>query len=173
MVSQRWQLQNKLIIHVTLAALVLVSSGSFYLPWSLPLRLVFILLADGAIFLTGRYLHRLYARHLVRVLVMEYDDASYIVQRALNNIKLPFRKQTANDQVRFQLRQGNMELVVESFPLNLPVDSHLATVPAARLTLSPVSPENLQLIAGLRQSVDEAILFARQREAARLMSFGD
>lgn len=174
MVSKRWQLQNKLILHVILAAVCLLTSLSFYLPISIWQQIALVAIVNPIIFFVGRAVHRRYAKNMVRVFEMEFEDASYVVQRALNKVRMPFSKRTNKDGiVSFHLRQADVDLVIEAFPLNLPVDSHIQTVEASKLTFTRVGPENRQLIATLRQSLDEAFQYVIQRRETTIVSFGD
>ena len=173
MVSKRWQFQNKLILNSTLAACCLATTGTLYLVPTLWLRIAIIVAANMLFVLLGRFLHRRYAHDMVRVFVMEFEDATYIVQRALNNIRVPFNKRTKNGEISFQLRNRDVELRLEEFPLNLPVDSNLKTVDASKITLTNVSDENLQLITSLRNALDDAFTYVVKRRENTVMSFGD
>ena len=173
MVSKRWQFQNKLILNGTLAACCLATTGTLALVPNLWLRIAIIVTANIVFFLLGRYLHRRYAHDMVRVFVMEYDDASHIVQRALNSVRIPFHKRTENGQISYELHNRGVELRLEEFPLNLPVDTNLQTVDASKITLTNVSEENRQLITSLRNALDEAFQFVVNRREQTIMSFGD
>ena len=79
-----------------------------------------------------------------------------MVQRALNAERLPFTKRSGDEQIVFQIRPGKMQLVVDEFMLNMPLDEHLTPEVAAKLTLLPETSDNAAQMQRLRLLLDEA-----------------
>ncbi len=156
MISNRWQKRQTVVQHATLAALC---AGVFYAlelsiaPW---LELLLIIGTVVGSLAAGRYLNRRFADTLIRVLKLEVDVTARLVQRALNSSYLPFSRQTGAEAVRFDIRGRGLTLVVEPYPLNLPVDDHIIPSMASKITLRGVRPDNARLGDDLCRAIDDA-----------------
>ncbi len=160
MVSKRWQRTQSIVLHINLA---LGAALPFYLfETTLPSSQKILIIAIGYLVLIPcmRWLHRRFANTFIKVFQCEHDVAARIVQRSLNADRVPFTKRSGDEQVIFHIRQGDFHLSVDTFPLNLMVDSHLETKPATKLTLHPETAENAALMLKLRGNLDTA--FAAQ-----------
>ncbi len=160
MFKQPWQKRQNTVLHLSLVALCL--GTLFWLQTTLPawLKLPLIVLSIGAILALTRHLQEKYADTLVRVFRTEMDVAARRVQRVFTEHYVPFRKWTEKELVRFEVRGRGLWLIVESFPLNLPLDDHITPVAATRIALKHLSPENEDLSRDLCRWIDEAFVTA-------------
>lgn len=158
MFNKPWQRQNLPILYTRLAVAVAATRMSLDFPFPWWQKILIILSSYAIVFFVGGYLHRKYANVFVKVFGTEYDVASRVIQRSLNAQRIPFTKRTYHNKVDFFIRTGDFKLVVEYFPLNLPVDDHLKTVQASKITISPVNRKNNGAAASLRNQLDEVLL---------------
>ncbi len=164
MVSKRWQRAHAIIAHAGLAAgagmpIALLETG--YAP---SLKLLLIVGGYMLIVPLFTWLHRRYATTFIKVFPYDHKVAARIVQRALNDQRLPFTKRTVDDEnIVFHVRPGDMELVVETFLLNLMVDDHLLPEIASKLTLSTETSKNKTQMAQFRTMLDEAFAVQSSR----------
>lgn len=158
MFDKPWQRQNLPILYTRLAVAVAATRISLDFPFAWWEKLLIIVGSYALVFFVGGYLHRKYANVFVKVFEAEYDVASRVVQRALNAQRIPFTKRTYNNQVDFFIRTGEFKLVVENFPLNLPVDEHIKPVIGSKITMSPVNRKNGVVAASLRDRLDEILV---------------
>lgn len=154
--GRTWQRTQNLIAHV---ALILGAALPFYFfQVEIPTVQKIAIITIGYIILipTIRYLHRKFAKTFVRVVNCEYDVAARVVQRTLNAQRMPFTKSNGDERIIFQIRSGNMQLAVDTFPLNMMYDDNLTTQIASKLTLQPLTMENQALMHTLRSELDQA-----------------
>ncbi len=156
MVSKHWQRTQTLIMHAGLAVGVAFPLSLFELDYPNWLKLAVVAFGYLLIIPTFHWLHRRYAKTFVKVFRCDFEVAARIVQRALNAQRLPFTKRNGGEQIVFQIRPGNIRLVVDEFMLNMPIDHHLTPEVAAKLTLHPETPDNAEQMRQLRLSLDEA-----------------
>ncbi|MCA9998414.1 MAG: hypothetical protein KDE56_21775 [Anaerolineales bacterium] len=158
MMNKPWQKQQSTILYLGLAFLVGVTRVSLDSPLDGWQKLWLIVGSYMLALPILRYLHEKHANTFAKVFVAEYELVSRVVQRFLNTERIPFTKQTRDDQVDFYLKSNGLKLVVEFFPLNLPMDDQLQPVMAAKVSISPVTARNDQLAAALRQRLDEVLV---------------
>lgn len=157
MVSKRWQVANGWIQHA-----ILIGIGASFFFW-LQQDLVswqkvsFLFLSLGAVCLVGFVMHRRFANKMVKVFKMEHGDLSWIVQRELKQLYIPFTKKLKDERMELRIHGKNVLLTVEAFPLNLMIDDHLDTVSATMLTVTPIRQER-PFITTLCQKIDKAYL---------------
>ncbi len=156
MVSKRWQRTQTFIIHLGLAVCVAYPLYLFELNYPNWLKLTTVALGYSILIPLFRWLHKRYARTFVKVFRCDFEVAARIVQRALNAERLPFTKRNGHEQIVFQIRTGDIQLVVDDYLLNLPVDHHLLPEVATKITLHPETAANAQQMQRLRLSLDEA-----------------
>lgn len=154
MTNKPWQKQQSTILYLGLAFLVGMTRVSLDSPLDGWQKLWLIVGSYVLAVPILRYFHRKYANTFVKVFVTEYEVASRAVQRFLNAERIPFTKQTRGEQVDFYIKSSGLKLVVEFFPLNLPMDDQLKTVTAAKVTISPVTSGNARVARALRQQLD-------------------
>ena len=160
MVSNRWQRTQTWILHATLVLVAALPLFLFELPLSNLEKVAYTLIGYAVIFPVARKLHRRYATKFLRVFRCEYATAARIIQRTLNANRMPFTRRSGDDQITFQIRTGQMQLVVSEFPLNMLLDEHLKTEVAALCTLQHETNENASQMQQLRTILDDA--FAQQ-----------
>lgn len=158
MMNKPWQKQHSTILYLGLAFLVGITRVSLDSPLDGWQKLWLIIGSYMLAIPISRYLHQKHANTFAKVFLNEYEVVSRVVQRFLNAERIPFTKQTRDEQVDFYLKSNGLKLVVEFFPLNLPVDDQLKPVTAAKVSISPVTARNDQLAATLRQRLDEALV---------------
>lgn len=156
MFQQPWQRRQNAVLHASVA--LLWGGSVFWLQTALPAWEKLLLIAGtiSLALLAAHYLQRKYANTLIKVFRAERDVVARRVQRVFSQHYVPFRKRTESEAIRFEVRDRGLALVVESFPLNLPIDDHIVPVPATRIVLKHLSPENMDLSLDLCRWIDEA-----------------
>ena len=157
MVSKRWQRKQSFIQH---AALFLFWGGILFwpqvgLPWLQ--KLLLILLTCTLSVVGGYLLNRRFAASLVRVFKFNDEVAIDIVQRALNANYIRFSRLSVSEEVHFIIRGEGLKLVIEDFPLNLPIDDHISTIPAAKIEIQGLNRQNNQMAEKLTEIIDDVV----------------
>ena len=156
MVSKRWQRVNLITAHIGLAIGVTLPLYILEQDIDNGSKLMFIALGYLILVPSILQLHRRYANKFVRVYRCDYEMAARAIQRLLNTQRLAFAKQTYQERVVFQIRSGEMQLHVDAFMLNMPIDDHLTPEVATKLTLHPETTDNADQMRSLRLEIDEA-----------------
>lgn len=157
-IKRHWQKKQTMVQHIALAALA--SSTLFWLQvemlawqkWAL-IVLCWIFVLTTAVYLNGRY-----ARQLVKLFAIEHDEAARDIQRTFKTQLIPYRKETAQRSIRFELPLQNLTLIVESFPLNLPLDDHINTTMATKMTIDGLNAENGRFAQELSHHIDNTFV---------------
>jgi hypothetical protein len=155
MVSKRWQRSNLVITHLGLAVGATFPLYIFEQDIDSWRKILIVILGLSILIPFIRKLHHRYAKTFIRVYRCDYEQAAKVIQRLLNAQRLAFAKQTYEDRIVFVIRSGNMQLLVDDFVLNMPIDDHLKPEIATKLTLQPETDENADQMEHLRQIVDE------------------
>lgn len=154
MVSKRWQKHKLAVFNVGLAAITLVTVlilESDRVLWQRGLVLLVSYLVLGVV------IHKLnahYANSFVKVFVAEQDAVIIGVRETLSRQKMSFTTRFEPERVCFLIDRQRLSLLVEAFPLNLPVDSHLVPVPATKVTLTPAGGIDYEMVRQLRLELD-------------------
>ncbi|MEM8861242.1 MAG: hypothetical protein AAGD96_23190 [Chloroflexota bacterium] len=142
MVSNRWQKKQSVIQHLTLALIwgvPLLLLQVNWLPWQ---RLSLILVTWATVLPMGIYLNRHMARTMIRVFKHESDAVTGVVQRSLTKNYIRFSRQLIANETHFKIRDEGLTLVLEPYPLNLPIDSHIQSVDATKIEIRGLNKEN-------------------------------
>lgn len=142
MISKRWQRKQPVIQHTTLG-----------LVWGLPLFLFqvdlpfwyqigLIVLTWVVVFPTGYILNRNLAKTMVRVFKYESDVVSGVVQRSLTQNYVRYSRKHFPDEIHYTIRDQGLTLVLENYPLNLPIDSHIKSVDATKIEIRGLNKNN-------------------------------
>ena len=156
MVSKRWQRINLNVAHVGLAFGTVLPLYIFEQDMAYSTKFMLIALGYAILIPSILQLHNRYANQFVRVYRCDYEQAARAIQRLLNTEHLAFAKQTYDERIVFQIHTGNMQLVVDDFMLNMPIDDHLTPEIATKLTLQPETTENAAQMHNLRLAIDAA-----------------
>ena len=154
MVSKRWQRKQPIIQHTTLG-----------LVWGLPLFLFqidlpfwsqigLIALTWLAVFPLGYILNRNLAKTMVRVFKHESDAVSGVVQRSLTQNYVRYSRQYVADEIHYTIRDEGLTLVLESYPLNLPIDSHIQSVDATKIEIRGLNKNNSATAVKLSEMIN-------------------
>ena len=157
MAKNKWKKQNRLIQHTSLA-----------LAWGLPLFFLQLdLMAGYKIFLVcvssvmsvvgGAWLTRRFAQSLVRVFRVEDAVAIGVVQRALQSSYIPFQRKNSDNAVRFDIRGTDLSLVVQDYPLNLPIGDQLTTVTASKIEIKGLQRANEPMADRLCSVINDSV----------------
>ncbi|MFK7804734.1 MAG: hypothetical protein AB8G95_24065 [Anaerolineae bacterium] len=157
MFSKRWQKKQAYIQHISLA--LFWGGPLFWLQLDLLIVPKLLLIAGTCVLalVGGYWLNRRFATSWIRIFEFEDDVAAGIVQRALNAAYIPFSRQPASDGVHFLIRDCGLTLVVESYPLNLPIDDHIKSVPASKIEIKGLSPSNQATAEKLCQAISTMV----------------
>lgn len=159
MINTKWQRTQKAL---SLLGLFLGVGLPFFLletnleSWQ---KVLVLLIGYALIFPVLYWLHKRYANSFVKVVRYDYATADRLIRRELRDQNLPFTRRYDHEQAIYEIRLGKMQLTVDEFMLNLPIDDRIAPEPATKLTLEPETAENAAYMAQLRTSID--LLFSR------------
>lgn len=145
MVSQKWQRKHPVIQHIALG-----------LSWGLPLFWLSVDLSSWSkvaliigtwivVIPISYYLNNLLAEKLIRVFKHEEDAVTGIVQRSLTKNYIRFSRRFVSDETHFEIRDQGLTLVIESYPLNLPIDSHIVATDATKIEIRGLTKSNSAL----------------------------
>ncbi len=145
MVSKRWQRKQPIIQHVALG-----------LVWGLPLfwlsvdltpfqKIAFSIATWVIVIPSGYYLNYRLAEKLVRVFTHEEDAVRGVVQRSLTKNYIRFSRRFVRNETHFVIPDEGLTLVIESYPLNLPIDSHIVATDATKVEIRGLNKSNTAL----------------------------
>ena len=142
MVSNRWQRKQSVVQHITLA--LVWGLPLFLLQVNLPLwqQISLIIVTWAIAFPLGVYLNRNFATTLVRVFKHENDAVKGVVQRSLTQNYIRFSRKNLPNETHFMIRDEGLTLVLEPYPLNLPIDNHIQSVDATKVEIRGLSKNN-------------------------------
>lgn len=157
MVSKQWQKSQTWIQH---SILILLSASFFYwlqqelLPWQKASLIGSSFLFVG---ITGWWFHKRFANKMVKVYRSEYQDVAWLIQRSLRSKMIPFVKNSEYEKIELKFYSKEVVLTAEPFPLNLMIDDHLTSLPATKITLSPIQQDS-KFTQNLCILIDQAFL---------------
>lgn len=160
MVSKRWQKKQTYIQHMSLA--LFWGGPLFWLQLEIVATQKLWLIAGTCILalVGGFLLTQRYATSLIRNFEFEDDVSAGIVQRALNGAYIPFSRQLVSDGVHFKIRDNGLRLIIESYPLNLPIDDHIEPVPASKIEIVGLSRSKQTAADQLCQAINKTVEIA-------------
>lgn len=164
MVSKRWQKNLSLLHHITLTILWGGPLFLFQLDLMAWQKLSLIAVTIVAALLGARYLMRVLPGTLVKVFKFQADAVTGIVQRALNANMLPFSRRASGENVWFTLRTHELKVVVQPYPLNLPVDDHIRPISAAKIEIFGLNDNNRTVAEKMCRAIDEALAASVERQ---------
>lgn len=156
MVSKRWQRKHTVIQHVALG-----------LVWGLPLfllsvdlessvKVVLIIVALAIVIPLGYYLNYLLAETMVRVFKHEEDAVRGVVQRSLTKNYIRFSRSFVQNETHFVIREQGLTLVIEAYPLNLPIDSHIVATDATKVEIRGLNKNNVALAERISTLINQS-----------------
>ena len=168
MLNKRWHKSQLAILNSGLAAFIIVTFLILGIEVALWLRLLLLFPSYFALGFLVRWLNDRFADGVVKVFPADYLAVANAVQRMLNRDRIPFFKRTNDERIDFTVRLSHFTLLVESFPLNLPIDSHLKSVPATKITIRPAGQAADPVAKKLQAQLDS--LFSTWPEALKSAS---
>jgi hypothetical protein len=155
MIRKHWTRQNAIVNHLALA---LVWGSALYilqLPWLGWQKLAMIVCSTIAITLLMGFIGRYIKGQMVKVLAIDFETATRIVQYVLFKKRIPFSKDLGEKRARFEFRVDGLELIVEDYPLNLPLDLPHPTGSASKFTIKGSTGKTRDFIQTLCRVLDE------------------
>lgn len=155
MLSKRWQRHHPAVIHGGLAIWIIIAALIMQLPPALWQRLALITLVSGVTLHAVRVLNARHADKLIKVFAADYQPVARSLQGYLNAQRIPFVKRSDDDRITFTLHRRALTVVVESYPLNLPVDDRVQPHEGTKVTVGPVAGERDRLVSHLCHRLDD------------------
>ena len=145
MVSKRWQRKQPFIQHATLG--LIWGLPLFWLQVDFPfLQKIWLIIGTWIIVIpAGIYLNRRLAATMVRVFEHEEDAVTGVVQRSLTQNYIRFSRRYQANETHFVIRDKGLTLVIEPYPLNLPIDSHIVPTEATKIEIRGLNESNSDL----------------------------
>lgn len=156
MVSKKWQKRHAAIEHLVLFG---VWGGAlFWFELPLPNELKLVLVAGNAalVFILGRHFHRKKATRYEKVFHTDVETALKVTQRMFEAQRFPFRKTPTRDGYRFEVFQKGVAVILETFPLNLPLELNTKRIEATKIVLRNASPDAAARATALCVLLDHA-----------------
>ncbi len=156
MVSKKWQKKHTVIQHVALG-----------LAWGLPLfwlsvdltawvKVALIIGTWVIVIPLGYYLNNLLAEKMVRVFKHEEEAVRGVVQRSLTKNYIRFSRRFVANETHFVIRDQGLTLVIEAYPLNLPIDDHIKPTDATKIEIRGLNKSNTDLAERISKLISQS-----------------
>lgn len=165
MVSKRWQVTNSWVQHGVLMGIG--ASFFYWVPQELMFwqKMLYLVVSIAVVSAVGLWTHRRFANTLVKVYQIDYGDLSWMVQRELKTLYIPYTKKSNEQKMELHFRGKDIALTIEDFPLNMMYDDHIHTVSASKVTVTPIREER-PFVTTLCQKIDQAYVAYGEKNVA-------
>lgn len=167
-VSKKWQKRHPFIQHITLFFIWGGALFVFQLTWPnwVEMTLFFVITIVG--FVLGMVLNNIFAKQMIRVYRFEQEIVLSLVRQALTKNYIPFKrvKRENNEEiVQVYIRDEDLKVTIEPFPLNLPIDSNIKETKATKVEITGMTDLNKEMTQKLVDAIEAE---ARERVPHKL-----
>ncbi len=153
-----WQKRHQFVQHASLAFAwgtpLYILQLDFFTPITKGLLCVLFFIASivGGIVLTRRF-----AKSLVRVYSMDDEVALGVVRQALLRNYIPFQRYETAEQIRFHIRDSELTVIIQDYPLNLPIDDHIEPEIATKIEIVGLNRQNMSLAEKICGAINASV----------------
>lgn len=156
MVSKKWQKKQPVIQHVTLGIAWGFPLFLAHVDMPLPQKVGLIVMILLAVIPAGIYLNRRLAATMVKVFQHQEEAVAGVVQRSLTKNYIRFSRRYQADETHFVIRDKGLTLVIEAYPLNLPIDSHIEPTDATKVEIRGLNKSNSDLAERISTFINQS-----------------